>query len=482
MANCVQCGRKLPSLTFGKKICPWCVQHEAAQRGELDDSVQQRVMPTPWVRRESTITLTHVIFGANVAVFIAMVLASGSVDFAHLDPRPWGANYGPFTLSGQWWRLFTYMFLHGDIIHIGMNMWCLWNLGPLCEAVYGRWTYAAVYVITGIAGGLASVAWNPGVLSVGASGAIFGLAGALIASFYLGEFSLSGISIRGTLSSLVFFAVFNLAFGGFFGGIDNACHIGGLVSGLILGALIARAAPQNEAIGRRVGVLALVALLVATAGLGVQRWRGLPMRRFAIAEESAQKSVTRMIAELQKKVQQSPRDASAHYALAHAYFTEGDWQEGVSELKRVLELEPKNTDARFDLASSYLNQQQPKLAQEQFAELVSENANDADAHVGLGMALAEQRDNASAVEEYKTALHLAPQARGVYYQMGVSQFKLKQYDDAISSYLGEKNLSGDDSPLEMALAEAYEAKGMTAEAAQAKAKAEELSRQNPSAR
>jgi len=478
MANCVQCGRKLPPLTFGKKICPWCVQHEAAQRGDLDDNVQQRVMPAPWVHRESTITLTHVIFGANVAVFIAMALASGSVDFAHLDPRPWGANYGPFTLSGQWWRLFTYMFLHGDILHIGMNMWCLWYLGPLCEAVYGRWTYAAVYVITGIAGGLASVAWNPEVLSVGASGAIFGLAGALIASFYLGEFSLSGLSIKGTLSSLIFFAIFNLAFGSFFGGIDNACHVGGLVSGLILGALIARAAPQNQDVGRRIGVLGLVVLLVATAGLGVQRWRGFPLRRFAIAEESAEKNITRMIAELQKKVQQSPDDASAHYALAHAYFTEGDWQEGESELKRVLELEPKNTDARFDLASTYLNQQQPRLAQEQFAELVSENANDADAHVGMGMALAEQRDNKSAVEEYKTAVRLAPQARGVYYQMGVSQFKLKQYDDAISSYLSEKQLSGDDDSLEMALSEAYEAKGMTTEAAQAKTRAKELTGQN----
>ena len=76
-------------------------------------------------------------------------------------------------------------------MHIAFNMWCLWDLGALCESLYGRWTFAAIYLITGVAGGLASVGWNPGVLSVGASGAIFGLAGALIASFYLGEFSLA---------------------------------------------------------------------------------------------------------------------------------------------------------------------------------------------------------------------------------------------------------------------------------------------------
>ena len=125
-----------------------------------------------------------------------------------------GANYGPRTLSGDWWRLLTYMFLHGGIMHIAFNMWCLWDLGALCESLYGRWTFAAIYLITGVSAGLASVAWNPGVLSVGASGAIFGLAGALIASFYLGEFSLPKIAIRGTLRSLLVFAVFNLVFGG----------------------------------------------------------------------------------------------------------------------------------------------------------------------------------------------------------------------------------------------------------------------------
>ncbi len=72
MANCTQCGRKLPAWTL-RRICQWCVQHEAAQRGELDDNVRQRVMPAPWVRHgESTITLTHIIFGANLAVFLAM--------------------------------------------------------------------------------------------------------------------------------------------------------------------------------------------------------------------------------------------------------------------------------------------------------------------------------------------------------------------------------------------------------------------------
>src|SRR5215472_10834835 len=266
MANCSRCGRQLPPFSF-KKICQWCVQHEAAQRGEESDEVKQQVMPAPWVRRsQSTISLTQILFGANVAVYLAMALSSGSLMEFPGSVQIFGANIGPYTLTGEWWRLATYMFLHGGILHIAFNMWCLWDLGALAESLYGRWNYGAIYFATGIAGGLGSIIWNPRTFTVGASGAIFGLAGALIASFYLGEFSLPRVAIGGTLRSLLVFAVFNLFLGGFFGGgggIDNACHIGGLVSGLILGALIARTAAQPEHAPRRVVIFLLAALVLA---------------------------------------------------------------------------------------------------------------------------------------------------------------------------------------------------------------------------
>jgi len=125
----------MPAFSF-KKICPWCVQHEAAQRGELDENARQPVITAPWVQRESTVTLTQVIFGANVMVFIAMVIASGpSLDFTGQVELHFGANYGPLTLSGDWWRLVTYMFLHGGLMHIAFHLWCLWDLGPLCESL-----------------------------------------------------------------------------------------------------------------------------------------------------------------------------------------------------------------------------------------------------------------------------------------------------------------------------------------------------------
>jgi rhomboid protease GluP len=279
MANCIRCGRQLPGLSFGKKICQWCVQHEAAQRGEVADDAPQVVMPTPWVRRESSIGLTQIIFGINAAVFLGMALSSSTVmDFPGRELVAWGANAGALTISGEWWRLLTNVFVHGGLLHIAFNMWCLWNLGALCESLYGRWTYATIYLICGVGASLASAAWHPYIPSVGASGAIFGLAGALIAAFKLGEFSVPRAALSGTLRSLGAFVVYNLIFGFALPGIDNTAHIGGLVTGLIVGALIALIAPQQDQAPRRVAVFLVVILALAGGAIGTAHHYGVPLR------------------------------------------------------------------------------------------------------------------------------------------------------------------------------------------------------------
>ena len=465
----------MPALMFGKKICQWCVQHEAAQRGELGEDAKQPVMAAPWVRRESSVTLAQVLVGANVMVFIAMVLASGpSLDFTGQVEVHFGANFGPYTLSGDWWRLVTYMFLHGGLMHIAFNMWCLWDLGALCESLYGRWTFACIYLITGIAGGLASVAWNPGVLSVGASGAIFGLAGALLASFYLGEFSVPKVAIQGTLRSLLFFVGFNVLFGAVVSGVDNACHVGGLISGLILGALIARVAPQHDDLLRRVAVLGVVALALAASALGVQRWRGAPMRMGRALAAMSDADPNRALTQLQAIVKQQPKMAQAHFALGQAYFDRGQFPQAEGEFKRTLELQPQNAGARFILGITLLNQKRVEDAKAVFTQMLTQDANSADAHYGLGLALADDEKYQAAIAEFKTAAGLNPQLSGIYFETGRSYAKLKMYDEAIAAYLQEQEKNGDQPDIENALAEAYQAKGMTQQAQDAQNKAAQL--------
>ncbi|HVN20260.1 MAG TPA: rhomboid family intramembrane serine protease [Dongiaceae bacterium] len=469
MANCIRCGRQLPPLSF-KKICQWCVQHEKAQRGEDVDEYQP-VIRQPWVRRrsESTISLTQVLFGANLAVFLAMALSSGSVVEFHLDPRLWGANYGPLTLSGDWWRLITYMFVHAGLMHIAFNMWCLWDLGALCESLYGRWTFLGIYLITGVGGGLARLVWDPYVPSVGASGAIFGLAGALAASFYLGEFSLPSIAVRGTFRSLAFFIGFNVLFGfgyniftGSSGGVDNACHIGGLVSGLVLGALIARLAPQHDAPLRRASVVGVVVLAMLGVGFGVRQWRGAPMRMARAFQETQGDPVAR----LRTVVKEQPNLAPARFALAQAYIAKQQFPDAEAELKKVIELQPANQDARLVLGMVYLSEKRLDDSKATFSQMLAANPNSAEAHYGLGLVLAAQQNDQGAIEEFKKAS--GARVSGLEYEMGNSYARLKRYDDAIAAYLKEKDKSGDDPDLEAALASAYQAKGLAQQAQEAK--------------
>ena len=472
MANCIRCGRQLPPLSF-KKICQWCVLHEAAQRGE-DVEQRQPVITQPWVRRsESSITLTHMLFGACIAVYLAMAIANGSpTDMSGQIMHHFGANYGPDTLSGQWWRLVTYMFLHGGVMHIFFNMWCLWDLGRLCESLYGRWTYAAIYFLTGIAGGLASVGWNPLVLSVGASGAVFGLAGALIASFYLGEFSIPRFAISGTLRSLVIFAVFNLVIGQFFGGVDNACHIGGLVSGLILGALIAKLAPQVDDPVRRIGVISAVAALVLVSGLGVRQWRGAPMRLAREYQNLQEKGDT--IGRFRMIVRLKPDSVPAHFGLAAAYFEKQQFAQAEAEYKKVLELQPGYSPAKFQLGLTYLNERRYPEARATFGDLLGQDETKAQAHYGLGLVSEDEGKYQAAIDEFQAALRAQPSMSDVNQELGNCYLKLGRFDDAIAALLKEKDTSADGPELENALADAYQAKGMTKEAQAARDRAQQL--------
>jgi rhomboid protease GluP len=238
--------------------------------------------------------VTQAIFGLNVAVFAAMLLPGGQ------EIGALGANYGPATIGGEWWRLLTCVFIHGGLLHIAFNMWCLWDLGRLAESVYGHWTFAAVYLITGLAASLASLFWNPVVLSVGASGAIFGIAGALVASFYLGEFSLPRAAITGTLRSVVMFVGYNLFFGAIISHTDNAAHIGGLLMGLLLGALIARVAPSHEDISRRMAVLLVGVLLVAGGVMWLRHSYGRLLRRQYSVVVRNEGNTNRAIAEFRR--------------------------------------------------------------------------------------------------------------------------------------------------------------------------------------
>jgi rhomboid protease GluP len=156
-----------------------------------------------------------------------------------------GANYGPAVLHGEWWRLVTSMFLHGGLLHLALNGWALYQLAGLFEIWLGSARLLLVYFVSGIAGSLAS-AFISDVPSVGASGAIFGLLGALI-SFLLRRHEDLTPQAKSLLMQLVGWAVINVVFGFSVKGIDNAAHLGGAAAGLLLGFVLRpRVRPATE--------------------------------------------------------------------------------------------------------------------------------------------------------------------------------------------------------------------------------------------
>src|SRR5215468_8843832 len=185
------------------------------------------------------VSVTSVLLVLNVAIF-GLMLVWG------LDPMQpaidsliqWGANYGPKTTQGEWWRLFTCMFLHIGVLHLLFNMIALWNVGGFMERWLGGTSFLVLYLLSGLLGSVASVAWNPFVVSAGASGAIFGLYGGLLGFLVQHRDSTSQAFLAPLRNNALAFVGYNLLFGAVQEGIDMAAHLGGLVGGLVCGFVL----------------------------------------------------------------------------------------------------------------------------------------------------------------------------------------------------------------------------------------------------
>lgn len=202
---------------------------------------------------------TNILVGINCAVFLLMTLTGVSPIRPTTEALSlWGANDAGAVLNlHQWVRIVTAMFVHGGILHLGVNMWCLWNLGMLAEPLMGTLGVFAVYILTGAAGNLLSTLVNwilyhnlPGAsvgsfgpVGVGASGAVFGIAGALIVLLKSNRLPVPPREIKSLRKSVIYFAVINLVLGfginagsSVFGTgilVDNMAHVGGFSSGLL---------------------------------------------------------------------------------------------------------------------------------------------------------------------------------------------------------------------------------------------------------
>lgn len=210
--------------------------------------------------------VTPLLVAVNVAVFIVMLFHG--LPFlqptAH-DLVPWGANFGPLTASGQWWRLLAACFLHFGIVHIAVNMYVLLQVGSFTERLFGNLRYAVLYLVAGIGGNIAGLYFHPFAVGAGASGAIFGILGGLLGFLLLERGVVPRKAASGIAISAGIFIAYNLVYGLMRPETDQVAHIGGIVTGFVAGCALA--APLGVGVRQlrplRAAVVALVAALLA---------------------------------------------------------------------------------------------------------------------------------------------------------------------------------------------------------------------------
>ena len=204
--------------------------------------------------------ITPILLNINILIFILMAITGVNImqpdNESLLD---WGANFRPMTLEGEWWRLITNCFLHIGIIHLLLNMYALLNIGVLLEPLLGKTRFISAYLLSGITASIVSLWWHDLTISAGASGAIFGMYGVFLA--LLTTDLIEKAARKALLTSIAVFVVFNLI-NGIKGGIDNAAHIGGLLSGIAIGYALLPSLKRPENKKLSFGTIGLLSILI----------------------------------------------------------------------------------------------------------------------------------------------------------------------------------------------------------------------------
>lgn len=244
---CQRCGRTIcPSCQTEAAVgfhCPECVQEA---RASAPRSRPQLLRSARRIRTSDGPVITYTIIVVTAVVFLAQQVSGGYVD-ALLVYRPWLTTLLP-------WTMLTSLFVHGSFIHVLFNMFSLFIFGRILEPAIGRWRFLVLYLLSGFGGSVAVLLLNPGGGVLGASGAIFGLMGALFAIQR---------GLGGNGSQLVVLLVLNLAIGFLVPNISWQAHLGGLITGVLIGVIYSRTRRRDKQLTQKLLIGGLAATLVA---------------------------------------------------------------------------------------------------------------------------------------------------------------------------------------------------------------------------
>jgi rhomboid protease GluP len=218
--------------------------------------------------RHPRIHIVPALLVLNIALCLAFSITNGGWLMPDGEALiSWGSNYGPKSLTGEWWRLASAIFLHAGVLHLFVNMYTLWSFGGVCERMFGPVLFLAIFMAGGICASGFSLLWNPLVNSVGASGAICAIIGASLAYMLDPRNEVPPSVLSEEVKSLVTFLIYSLIAVIEGAPLDHAAHVGGLVSGFLIGSAMSNVAEER---GLRHHLrLALMALAIVLATIAL---------------------------------------------------------------------------------------------------------------------------------------------------------------------------------------------------------------------
>ncbi len=320
--------------------------------------------------------LTWIILALNAIIWLLMTLGGGSTNTSVLVR--FGAKVPWLVATGEYWRLFTALFLHIGFLHLAFNSYALYSLGPQVEGLFGRGRFLLLYLLSGLAGSIASYILSASV-SAGASGAIFGLVGAL--AVYLARHrNILGHRGQRALNNIVVVILYNLILSFTVPGIDVFGHLGGLAGGLVVGGLLcpnykvvvnssgaARVVDRNNLRHQRWRLVLVSAILIAGAGLGTLRWQDSAevylLRGLKLLEE---KAFLPAQSEFERAITREPKNAEALFYLGVAHHELEQYAEAAAAYERAVSVKSDLSEARWNLALTYVALGRHQEAIEQF--------------------------------------------------------------------------------------------------------------------
>lgn len=333
-----------------------------------------------------------------------------------------GASYGPYLRRGEYWRLVMPIFLHGGWSHILGNSFVLYVLGPILERVYGYGRYATIYVASGVGGALLSANLSKNI-SVGASGAVMGVAGAILIAGYVHRDVIPPRWARALGARIIPFILIVLVSGYKSAEVDNWGHVGGLVTGALLAILISPRRPEvvygaiPEPASESMVAVPVVMVILAIAGTA-NHYRTLRTMDHLLEEGERFESAHLYDHELQsfqKALTVAPREEAPHEELGKYYLTQKQYDPAIQQFQEAIRLSGGDPQLRLELGLAYHLKGDPRKAQQIFEEVLGKNPHTPEARellatnqVLLAGVYTDQRLYSDAVNAYIQALSIEP--------------------------------------------------------------------------